>query len=112
MWEFVPVGVHLAVFWALVGHREDFPSATGTVGDKEIPMNKYPIIIIGNIRYAPYALMEMQGDEVVSFKPLAAVGSVKTQEWTIKHWLKKLMVYAEGSVHRRTEQKISSRLLL
>lgn len=53
-----------------VGTGYVFPSAIGTVGNKEMPMTKYPVIIIGNVRYAPYALMEMQGGEVVSFKTL------------------------------------------
>ena len=60
---------------------------------------KYPIIVIGNVRYAPYAVMEMQGDEVVSFKPLNRPN--EPQEQRIKNWLKKLIVFAKGSVHKR-----------
>ena len=62
-------------------------------------MRKYPIIIIGNVRYAPYALMEMQGDEVVSFKPLNRPNEPQGQR--IKHWLKKLIMIAKGSVLKR-----------
>jgi len=38
---------------------------------------KYPIVVIGNVRYAPCALMEMQGDEVLSFKPVASARLLK-----------------------------------
>lgn len=60
---------------------------------------KYPIIVIENVRYAPYALMEMQGDEVVSFKALNR--PTEPQEQTLKHWLEKLIAFAKGSVLKR-----------
>ena len=60
---------------------------------------KYPDIVIGNVRYQPYALMEMRGVEVVSFKPLNRPN--EPQEQRIKHWLKKLIAFAKGSVHQR-----------
>ena len=59
----------------------------------------YPNIVIGGVRYRPYALMEMQGDEVISFRPLNRRND--PQEHTIKHWLKKLIGFAKGSVHNR-----------
>ena len=52
---------------------------------------KYPIIVIGNVRYAPYALMEMQGDEVISLKTLTGARLAKGKRWAIKPWFKKLM---------------------
>lgn len=60
---------------------------------------KYPIIVIGNVRYAPYALMEIRGDAVVSFKPLNRLN--EPQEQSIKHWFKKLIACVKGSVPKR-----------
>ena len=63
---------------------------------------KYPIIVIGNVRYAPHALMEMQGDQVVSFKTLASMRRDEKEKPHVGHWLKKLMGF-EGSVCRRQQ---------
>ena len=73
------------------------------VGNKEMPM-KYPIIVVGNVRYAPYAVMEMRGDEGVSFTKVTGTEATQPQKWSIKYWLKKLTGNAEGSVCRRTNQ--------
>ena len=59
---------------------------------------KYPTIVIGNVRYEPYALMEMEGDEVVSFKTLGRgariVGKQKKGHWLdrLRYWIKSKVV--------------------
>ena len=57
---------------------------------------KYPIIVVGGVRYVPYALMEMQGDEVTSFKPI--------KESKPNRFLNALLAIVKGSACRRGQQ--------
>ena len=41
---------------------------------------KYPSIVIGNVRYEPYALIEMEGEDVVSFRRLVE-GRPDARRW-------------------------------